>query len=364
MKNKVFVIIMAAALLLGCLSFLLTPDKSFSETERRLLQQAPELSVKNIFDGSFMDDFESYAQDQFPLRDKLRGLKALAKLRLFSQGDNNGLYIHEGHISKIDAPLNEKMLSHAAARIESICYNQLDGTDCRIYFSIIPDKNYFIAPEAGRPYLDFEALESYMLENTGDMEYIPIAHLLEAGDYYRSDSHWRQERIEDVAQRICNAMGAEPLAQHEIMPLLNDFHGVYAGQLALDYVSDRIFYAVNDTIEGCTVTSYDSGEAQAVPFYDMKAAEGRDPYEMFLNGADALLVIENPAAKEERELVIFRDSFGSSLAPLLIESYSRITLVDIRYIQSGLIEHYIDFDKQDVLFIYSTSLLNNSLAMK
>ena len=33
----------------------------------------------------------------------------------------------------------------------------------------------------------------------------------------------------------------------------------------------------------------------------------------------------------DRELVIFRDSFASSLAPLLMEQYAKITLVDIRY---------------------------------
>ncbi|MBQ1210819.1 MAG: hypothetical protein IIX68_03345, partial [Clostridia bacterium] len=66
--------------------------ESFSGTERRLLQQAPEISLKTIFDGSFMDDFESYAQDQFPLRDTFRGLKSRFALSILRQGDNNGLY--------------------------------------------------------------------------------------------------------------------------------------------------------------------------------------------------------------------------------------------------------------------------------
>ena len=96
----------------------------------------------------------------------------------------------------------------------------------------------------------------------------------------------------------------------------------------------------------------------------MDAAKGRDPYEMFLNGADALLVIDNPSCVTGRELVIFRDSFGSSIAPLMIESYSKITLVDIRYIQSGMLGKFIEFDNQDVLFLYSSGLMNNSLAMK
>lgn len=366
MKNKLFVIIMASAIFLGCLSFCILPDKDFSESERRLLADFPEISAKSIFSGSFMNEFELYAQDNFPLRDSLRGLKSRISLQVFRQGDNNGLYIYDGHVSKLDGPLNKKMLDHAAGRMESIYENYLADTDCKVFFSIIPDKNYFIAPSCGRTYLDFAELESYMLKKTDYMQYLPIAEYLDAGDYYRSDSHWRQECIEDVAASLLNSMGGETLSSenYSIKPIMEPFRGVYAGQAGIKRISDRIFYAENDTILSCRVTSYDSGKAESVPFYDMEAALGRDPYEMFLNGADALLVIDNPKAQTGKELVIFRDSFGSSLAPLMVESYDKITLVDIRYIQSGLLKNFIQFDSQDVLFIYSTGLLNNSLAMK
>ena len=85
---------------------------------------------------------------------------------------------------------------------------------------------------------------------------------------------------------------------------------------------------------------------------------------MYLNGADAFIIIDNPQASSKKELVVFRDSFGSSIAPLLIEGYSKITLIDIRYIQSSMIHNLIEFDDQDVLFIYSTLILNNSLSLK
>ena len=96
----------------------------------------------------------------------------------------------------------------------------------------------------------------------------------------------------------------------------------------------------------------------------MKKAEGKDPYEMFLSGTAPLITIENPSANVSKELVLFRDSFGSSLAPLMAEGYKKITVVDIRYIQSAFIGNFVDFEGADVLFLYSTTLLNNSLAMK
>ena len=82
-----------------------------------------------------------------------------------------------------------------------------------------------------------------------------------------------------------------------------------------------------------------------------------------------IITLENPeVAKrlgEEKELIIFRDSFGSSLAPLLTTEYSKITLVDLRYIASPLLRNVVDFKAgQDVLIIYSTEILNNGSILK
>jgi hypothetical protein len=91
---------------------------------------------------------------------------------------------------------------------------------------------------------------------------------------------------------------------------------------------------------------------------------------MFLSGNLSVVTIENPNATTEKEMIVFRDSFGSSLLPLLAEGYRKITVVDIRYIQSANLQvlrdqrtgaPLIDFkNADDVLFLYSTLVLNNS----
>ena len=63
-------------------------------------------------------------------------------------------------------------------------------------------------------------------------------------------------------------------------------------------------------------------------------------------------------------MIVFRDSFASSLIPLFVEGYSKITLIDIRYIRIEDLEKYIQFNNQEVLFLYSTLVLNNSSSMK
>ena len=41
-----------------------------------------------------------------------------------------------------------------------------------------------------------------------------------------------------------------------------------------------------------------------------------------------------------------------------------MTLVDIRYVQPELLGQLLDFHGQDVLFLYSTLVLNSSAALK
>ena len=101
-----------------------------------------------------------------------------------------------------------------------------------------------------------------------------------------------------------------------------------------------------------------------IPIYDWDQIQSRDPYEFFLSGASPVQYLENVDASTERELVIFRDSFGSSLAPLLVSGYRKITLIDLRYVSSDLLDQLVTFEEQDVLFLYSTLLWNQSGTIK
>ena len=86
---------------------------------------------------------------------------------------------------------------------------------------------------------------------------------------------------------------------------------------------------------------------------------------MFLGGARSLITLTNPNSEHERRLIVFRDSFGSSIAPLLAAGYSKITLVDIRYISPLALSRLVDFSGvSDVLFLYSASVINNSETIK
>ncbi|MBQ8515803.1 MAG: hypothetical protein IJ496_10440 [Ruminococcus sp.] len=363
-RNLAVICVMAALLAgLSLWSWLREPD-AYSSGERRLLAQFPEWSVQSLADGRFMEDFEEYAADQFPLREQFRALKAFSSMKVFRQLDNDGLYEYGGHLSRMDTTLNEPMLEHAAERFQYLYDAYLSGGEMNLYFSIIPDKNNYLAEESGRLSLDYEQLVETMREKTGYMTYIDVSGLLEADDYYRTDTHWKQEKILDVAEALAGVMGAEAGGEYTVNELDIPFYGVYSGQAAWETEPDIIRYLTSAALDECIVTSYSTGAAQESVLYNREKAGGKDPYEFFLSGSEPLLTIENPLAETDRELILFRDSFGSSLAPLLVEGYAKITLVDIRYVQSSMLGSFIRFEDQDVLFLYSDTLLNNSLALR
>ncbi|MBQ2687789.1 MAG: hypothetical protein IJF52_04095 [Clostridia bacterium] len=330
-----------------------TPD--YSESERRVLESFPKVTFDTISSGEFSQDFEKYSTDRFPLRDTFRSLKAYTRLYAFSQKDNNGLFVAEGHLSKLQYPENPVMTQHATELFTKIKETYL--ADNKIYLTIIPDKNMFIARQNGYLSLDYKAFSEYFKTEMPYAEYIEISDFLNADDYYLTDTHWRQEKITDVAKHLAESMGQTLNDTYTENTLRYPFNGVYVGQSALKVKSDTIIYLTNDTIDSLEVEG-----AKAV--YDMSKAQSKDPYEMFLSGTQPVVKVKNPQNAEGKRLVVFRDSFASSITPLLSKAYSEITLVDLRYINSSILDQYVDFSNSDVLFMYSTMLLNDSLSMK
>lgn len=341
---------------------LIMPDKDVSKTERRPLEQFPQVSLESVANRTFMTDFESYSLDQFPLRDKFRGLKSFTSLKLLKQKDNNDLFLADNHIFKIDYPTSTDSAIRAS-KIFTDIYKQYLTENNNVYLSVIPDKNYYISEKSVKLLLDYDLLINTLKNNCDFAEYIDISGLLSLDDFYSTDSHWKQENITDVADKLLVSMNAEYTdSENLIVNATNEFYGVYHGQLGLKIEPDEINYLMSDVISNATVFNYETSKQEDV--YNLDKLNGNDPYEMYLSGPVSLLTINNNQKNSGKELIIFRDSFSSSIAPLLLKGYSKITLVDIRYLSSKTLGQYLEFDNQDVLFLYSTSVINNSVTLK
>ena len=358
--KKILVVAAMALTLLGIFAaHIVLPDGDVSEAERRPLAQLPQLTWEDVFSGDYFDDLEEYLLDQFPLRESFRRLKANFQTKILGLKANNDIYYADGHLSKLEYPFQKEQAELAIKRFNAIL--EKHPQIAKAYYAFIPDKNYFLAEANGYPMMDYEAL----LDKAGEInaQYIDIFPLLEIDDYYATDSHWRQEKIVDVAQKLAAAMGTIADGMDKYTAESRDgFYGVYYGQSALNVPAEQLTILKSDVTNSAVVKSLE--HTAEMPVYNWADFDGVDPYDVYLSGAEAVITMINPLQDNGRHLILFRDSFGSSISPLLLSGYSKVTVVDIRYIASSLLDNYVDFTDADVLFLYCTAMFNSGSALK
>lgn len=339
----------------------LLPDQSISQTERRPLAEFPSWTIKSFLDKSYMTALENALLDHFPARDIFRTVKAEAETSLLGKQDANGYYRTSEGIFQIQNNYSRKHIRHAAKAFETIAQEYFPESDC--YYAVIPDKSFY-RKENTYPSLDQEDIQSILKENMPSITPICLEDRLSIEDYYRTDLHWRQECLPDVADFLLASMGITGNGkQFELKDATDNFYGAYAAASAFRTEPDTIRYYEDSRIASMQVYDYEKKEYVSV--YAPERLGETDDYDFFLWGARALLIIENAQSETDRKLLIFRDSFAGSLAPLLAESYKTTTLVDLRYVSvSHAMELLSDTSYEDVLFLYSADSLNNSDSLR
>lgn len=334
---------------------IIVKDKEISTTERRKLAQLPKISVSKLISGDTMEKLDEYVSDQFIGRDFFRSIKSFWSINIFKQKDNNNLFIKDEAIYNMEYPTNAKNIEKSADKINFVFEKYLKNMN--VYYGIIPDKNYYLENDDHLKF-DYIKAKEILQNKLTQLNYIDIWDDLKLEDYYKTDLHWKQENLQNVVNKIQETMKLESMSEVEYtIKDMGDFYGTYYGQLGLDISPDKLCVLTNETLENCTVYNHENKKISKI----YSKTDSSDRYDIFLSGATPLISVENPNAKSDKELLLFRDSFGSSIAPLLIENYQKITLIDLRYISSLLLESYINFENQDVLFLYSTVVLNQNV---
>ena len=360
MNDKIKDIVVTLVFLITIISLFLInvikKDTDISIAERRKLATMPELTTKSLFDGTYFKKFDSYVTDQFIKRDTFRKIKI--DIELSTKGEYNNLYMYDDYIVEEIFPLNTNSINNLTNKISYIKNTYLNNNS-NIYYTIIPDKNYFV--NKGNLKLDYNKLQDMMKNNLTNLNYINIFDKLTLDNYYKTDTHWKQEDLFDVANTIANQMNFA-LTNNNVVNTVTTFKGSYAGRLSVTKDIDTIKTISNPSIDHSSVYNYET--KQYTKIYDFDKLKSLDKYDIYLSGASSIIDIVNPTSNSNRELIVFRDSYGSSLIPLLMDGYKKITVIDIRYVSSRILNNYIKFNNQDVLFMYSILTINNSFSMR
>lgn len=273
------------------------------------------------------------------------------------------VYVYQGYAVTTEAGYDQKSLDYAALKFQQLYDSYLTGNDGHIYLSVVPDKGSFTAPPEGYTPASAQETADTLLAQLDFVQYVDIAPGLTLEDYYRTDPHWRQECLVATAQTLAQAMDVPLAGDFQENAIDVPFYGAYAEKAGEPLVADTLRYLTGEVLDACTVYDYETDAQETL--YDLSAVETDTPYDLYLQGSRSLLRIDSPLSATDRTLVVFRDSFGSSLIPLLAESYRTIYAVDIRYFSSQMVGRFLSFDgSEDVLFLYSTMVLQNSRTMK
>ena len=221
---------------------ILKPDDKISVYERRKLASFPEISLENIFEGNISNQLEEYAMDQFVSRDVFRKIKYYFNTNILKQKDTNKFFIKNDGIYKIEYPLNEIALKKSTQKINNVIDKYLKGMN--ICYAVIPDKNYYLQDEYLK--IDYDKFISIVKDELKDIKYIDLFSELSIEDYYRTDLHWKQESLENVASKISLELNSQNRFNSNYEKIkLGNFYGTYYGQ-ALVYVNhDNLIYLNN-----------------------------------------------------------------------------------------------------------------------
>ncbi len=352
MKDKIITITTLIIIYGVMILSIVTKDENYSFSERRELTKLP-----TKFNDSYFEKLDNYLVDNIVFRENFRSLKSYYNFFILNELDNNNAFVKNGYIFKMEE-LNKKSITYFINKI-----NELDDTylsNNKVYLSIIPDKIYYLDDDT---YLkkDYDYIFETISNNINkNITYIDIRDDLKLEDYYRTDIHLKQESYLNVLNTLSPYLNSNHNTTYE-RKTYNNFYGALYGNMALNIKPDTITTLSNSIIEKASVYNYEKNITDKV--YNEDYLNNLDAYDIFLGGATPLLTITNDNSNNDKELIIFRDSFGSSLAPLLIDNYHKITLIDIRYINSKLLKDYIDFNNKDILIIYGLEVINNSFSL-
>ena len=348
----IFIIIIGGFFALGRI----LPKPEILQSERRIPAKFPPLTADSLISGEFMDKLDYFTADNFPFRDSFRTISSALVFGVFLQTDKNGLYMDENGAGEFK-PVDQESVRQLSGIIRAVA----DGLgDVNVYYAYIPDKSIYSNNKL--PGFDPELIDQ-LLTDSPEMDgytFIDLADVLDAGSYYRTDLHWDQSKIRSVPDRFGEVMGFDADLSRYTEEYAGEFRGGYAGQLALPIKADSLYYLSCPSLSASYLNDR-TMEFAPGPVYDRERFKGLDPYDFFLSGVQPLIILENDDPLTDRELYLFRDSFSSALAPLLASAYSRVFLIDLRYIDMRALSGLIEFKPgSDALFLYSTLVLNNA----
>lgn len=360
-KTNSFTIIFAVMMFSMFAGYLFGKDGEFSQTENRYLAKRPAVTFSGLADGSFMESFELFTEEQLPFRDKLIRLKAVCG-EILLKNENNG--IAKGKDGRLFEKLisTDKQLDKNRAAILSFCKK----TDRDINICIIPNSYEILKNDVPKGFPGIsqrEIIDGFYeeLRSCGNVNAVDLYEELSGNSdnyiYYRTDHHWTTEGAYCGYQKLCREMDLVPVDANtndlkDRLKSVDGFYGTYQakyrGMMGIE--PDTLKYY------DIPVSTYTAGDKTHDTMYDLKKLDTYDKYAMFMYGNEGLSVVDavpdNKSGRKD-ELILFKDSYANCMIPFFTYNYDRVIITDLRYYSGSVKQLITDHADADILLMYN-----------
>ncbi len=347
-------------LLSACSIFIgVTPDKTYSSSERRVLAKRPALTKKSVLKGSFQKKFETYLCEQIPGRIRWVSLQS-GLSRLLGNRDVNGVYFgKDGYLLERYQmqDFNWKQVKKNIRRVSAFVKKY---PQARVMF--VPVKSSVLAEKL--PAFAQNSADTRFFELAGQIpkeQQTQVSDVLRAHStdyiYYRTDHHWTSAGAFYAYEAWAEDMGFTPLKKDDFKIRLAEdaFLGTSYAKTRTGGKPDTIELYERKNSPGFEL-EYNMGEFQTDSFYDLSKSGGDDPYSVFLGGNQALIDVQNCSEDTNgKTLFIVKDSFGNCFAPLAAQHYARTVIADLRYINIPVHALLDMYPADDILILYNSA---------
>ncbi len=379
--DKLMIGLFAAVLCGTSLITAVLPKKEKSENENRTLTKMPNIvntdklsSAKNPADvwnsikwryindrtgKAFKDDFEKFLSDHLAGREtwvkasnsiqRMIGKKEIndvytlddSMLQLFKSYDADTVNLSLDAINSFAERFPDKQMSFMLApTAQEFCSSKIPS-----YAGILSEKTFIEDCYKKTPALTSIDCRSFLGSRADD--YI----------YYRTDHHWTSLGAFCAYQSGAKALGytAYGFDKFNIETVSCDFRGTLYSKTLDDSITPDImeYYTLRQNEPNVKMTCVNNTEiTEYQSIYVREYLEQKDKYSSFTGSNVPIVEIETDV-DNEKSLLIVKDSYAHSLVPFLSKHYSKITMVDMRYINVDL-NRLIDLDEyQQVLFMFN-----------
>ena len=370
---RIFGFVFPAILIAVMLFNIFLPDKKFSAEENRLLQTMPKLSISSIFSGRFESKVESYAADQFMLRNMFIKVKSSFDTSLGSTDSNNVFMCKDNYLMENISKLDTKKMENnynSLAKLKQLYPNiNMDFMLVPNAANIMSDKlPLFAVTEDQNKQMDdfFKKIQSIGI-NPVDVRATFKKNKEKIELYYHTDHHWTTDGAYLAYQDFAKKNKLNSNIKYDALAVKNDFRGTLASKSGFtNGLNDmiKIYLPKEGQNYKNSVIFYSDTKEKTTEFYKLNNLKKKDTYTVFGGSNHPIYSIKTPV-NSQRKLLLIKDSYANSFIPFLSQDYREIIVIDPRYFFDDISEIIKANGITDVLFLYNANTFfnDNSLDM-